>query len=416
VFFILLTFASALLLEGLGSALSVIGITKLFGFSPLIIALAIALDLGKVTAVSLLYSYYKQLSFLMKSYAFVAATVTMIITSAGASGYLSGKFQEAIIGTKEGEQKVQVLKEQQARYQERKKQIDDQIAKLPERTTVNQRLRLMNGFKVEQKTLDDKIASIDKELPDLQLKQIGTEAKAGPILYVAKAFDISVEQAVKYVILLIIFVFDPLAIFLIIAGNFLWAQRRISKLTPELESLPTKEPSPEENSMFDIDKSWPQSSQEQGAFDPAYDARGHERWQPSYEPIYTELQPTPQQGDPLPPVTGTWSEDFTFHAAEPLKVPELEPEVQELEGLLTEERRYVPSGVLSPIDVSTEHVPDAHQSDEFPTELKREEITRSSLGLIEPDPRTIVDARRVDKDPGRAKTLKSLPSKDRGSV
>ena len=187
-FFIILTFCAALFIEGLGSLVSVIGISALFGANPIIIALAVALDVGKIVVVSLLYTYWKELSKLMKTYALMAAAVTMVITSAGAAGYLSGEFQKSIMGTKEGELKVAVLKEQQAKYQTRKAQIDDQIAALPTKTTVNQRLRLMNGFKAEQKALDAKIAEIDKSLPELQVKQIGVEAKAGPIVSISKAF------------------------------------------------------------------------------------------------------------------------------------------------------------------------------------------------------------------------------------
>lgn len=224
--FSLITFLTAFLIEGLGTYVSVIGLSTLFGANPIIIALAIALDMGKLVVVSLLYKHWSKLGVLMKSYALVAATVTMIITSAGAAGYLSGEFQKAILGTQEVGLKVNVLKEQQAKYEERKRQIDAQIAALPERTSVNQRLRLMNGFKAEQQDLQNKIAAIDAELPKLQIEQIGVEAKAGPILYIAKAFNIPVESAVKWVILMIIFVFDPLAVFLIIAGNFLWEQRK----------------------------------------------------------------------------------------------------------------------------------------------------------------------------------------------
>lgn len=233
-FFILLTFAAALFIEGLGSLVSVIGISALFGANPIIIALAISLDVGKIVTVSFLYTHWKEMPKLMKGYALLAAAVTMIITSAGAAGYLSGEFQKAIQGSKEGELKVNVLKDQQAKYEERKKQIDDQIATLPPRTTVNQRLRLMNGFKAEQQRLDAQIQVIDKQLPELQITQIGTEAKAGPILAIAKAFKISVEEAVKWVIAAIIFVFDPLAIFLIIAGNYLWA-KRIVRIESEYE-------------------------------------------------------------------------------------------------------------------------------------------------------------------------------------
>lgn len=223
--FVLITFLTAFLIEGLGTIVSVIGLSTLFGANPIIISLAVALDMGKLVVVSLLYKHWKQMGVLMKGYALIAALVTMIITSAGAAGYLTGEFQKAIMGTQETSLKVNVLKEQQAKFEARKKQIDDQIANLPSNYSKS-RITLMKQFEAEQKELQSKIDNIDKQLPDLQLKQIGVEAKAGPILYISKAFEVPIEVAVKYVVLLIIFVFDPLAVFLIIAGNFLMEHRK----------------------------------------------------------------------------------------------------------------------------------------------------------------------------------------------
>ena len=188
--FVVLTFITAFLIEGLGTIVSVIGLSTLFGANAIIISLAVALDMGKLVVVSLLYKYWKKMGYVMKGYALIASLVTMLITSAGAAGYLTGEFQKAIIGTQETSLKVDVLKAQQAKYEERKKQIDDQIANLPEKTSVNQRIRMMKQFQDEQKALQAKIDEIDKKLPELQIAQIGVNAKAGPILYIAKAFDV----------------------------------------------------------------------------------------------------------------------------------------------------------------------------------------------------------------------------------
>ena len=412
-FFVLLTFFAALFIEGLGSLVSVIGISALFGANPIIIALAISLDVGKIVVVSLLYTYWSELSKLMKTYALTAAAVTMVITSAGAAGYLSAAFQTAIIGTKESELKVNVLKEQQAKYQERKKQIDDQIAKLPEKTTVSQRLRLMNGFKAEQKALDDKITAIDKELPDAQVKQIGVEAKAGPILYIAKAFDVSVEEAVKWVIAMIIFVFDPLAIFLIIAGNFLWARRKNELATkdfyrPEgngshVETLPEPQVDPV---TFNPAPSQPTEGQYREAADGSVEIFMDGRWQlltkqeevdfgPPIGVEFPNEEPRPREPEEplLPP--------------EPAPVPEPEPIPEQEKPLEPGRPTYVQTGLLSPVNVDLdiptnridlEHLPAIEQFDEplAPEPKKREEITRSSLGIVEPDPATIVDAGRLD--------------------
>lgn len=238
--FIALTFIAALLIEGLGTATSVIGLSALFGANPIIISLAIALDMGKIVVVSLLYKYWSTLGKIMKSYALIAAFITMVITSAGAGGYLMGEFQKAIIGSQEGSLRVDALKQEQQKLEARKKQIDDQIAAIPEKYSASQRIRLMNQFKAEQKQATDRLTEIDKELPTLQVNQLSVEAKAGPILTIAKSFDIPVEQAIKYVILMIIFVFDPLAVFLIIAGNFLIEQRKKTLET-------SKDPEPDDD-------------------------------------------------------------------------------------------------------------------------------------------------------------------------
>ena len=373
--FIILTFFAALFLEGLGSLVSVIGISALFGSNPIIILLAIALDIGKVVTISLLYTYWKELSRTMKAYAFIAAAVTMTITSAGAAGYLSGEFQKAIVGTKEGEIKVAVLKEQQAKYQERKKQIDDQIASLPTKTTVNQRLRLMNGFKAEQKQLDEKITQIDKDLPDMQIKQIGTEAKAGPIIAIAKAFAIPVEEAVMYVIAMIISVFDPLAVFLIIAGNFLLARwreerKRVVRVITEAPVSPQKPSEPEV----------------------------------AETPVVAET--------PEPVVEEIVVPEEVIVVPEAVSEPE-EPVVVVKEHVPEAGPQYFPTGLLRPVDVEApdnESTPDT--SNFIPLEVpqseplveagpiaddnqpSREQITRSSLGLVEPDPDTVVNAHR----------------------
>lgn len=227
--FAILTFLVAFSIEGLGTLVSVIGLSALFGANPIIIAFAIALDAGKLVVVSLLYKYWKKLNALMRSYALIAAMITMIITSAGAAGYLSGEFQKAMTGSAEGGVKVAALQKEQAKLEDRKKQIDRQIENIPEKYSARQRTTAIAQFKEEQQQVTKRLTEIDKELPELQTKQISVEAKAGPILAIAKSFNITPEEAVKWVILVIILVFDPLAVFLIVAGNFLYEKHREEK-------------------------------------------------------------------------------------------------------------------------------------------------------------------------------------------
>ena len=72
-FFAILTLITALIIEGLGTLVSVIGLSALFGANPLIIAIAIALDLGKVIVVNLLYGHWAKLAVGMRAYAICTA-------------------------------------------------------------------------------------------------------------------------------------------------------------------------------------------------------------------------------------------------------------------------------------------------------------------------------------------------------
>lgn len=221
---ILLTFASAFLIEGLGTWISIVGLSSLFSADPIIIALAAALDVGKVVTVSFLYKRWTTVPWLLRAYLILATAVLMIITSAGAFGYLSAAFQGAIQDTKQQQILVAAFVEEKAKLEARKKEIDAQIANLPA-NVVQGRQKLMAAFKVEADRINRRLRQLDVELPRLRVEEIAIHTHAGPIVYVSQAFDVSLEQAVKYVILVIIFVFDPLAIALLVAGNFLWEAR-----------------------------------------------------------------------------------------------------------------------------------------------------------------------------------------------
>ena len=224
--FIVLVMLTALFIEGIGTYISILGLAALFAGSPVVITMAVALDVGKVVAVTFVYKNWSKINLLMKSYMTTAAAVLMLITSAGVFGYLSGEFQKAISGNNQQNISITALTEEQARLQKRKEQIDGQIAAVPANYTSAQRNRLINQFKQEQRQVTNRIAEIDKELPQLKIQNIGQSVKIGPILYVAEAFNTTPEQAVKWVILVIIFVFDPLAIALLLAGNYLIESRK----------------------------------------------------------------------------------------------------------------------------------------------------------------------------------------------
>lgn len=251
--FALLVLAAAFLIEGIGTYVSVVGLSSLFAANPVIILLAVSLDIGKVVAVSFLYKYWSKIGWLMKSYMSVAALVLMLITSSGAFGYLSGEFQKAIADTSTGAVITASLTEEQGRLQKRKEDIDKQISQLKD-DNVGGRTRLMRSFGPEIKRINDRLADIDKELPKLKVEAIKKNVEVGPIIYIADAFNTTPEKAVKWVILLIIFVFDPLAISLLLAGNYLIELRKQEKKQELLDEKLDKFELEKHSGEFPVDK------------------------------------------------------------------------------------------------------------------------------------------------------------------
>jgi hypothetical protein len=231
--FIILVFLSAFLLESIGTVISVLGLISLFGYNELIIALAVCFDVAKLTTVSFLYHEWKLMSNLMKLYLTLASLVLMLITSAGASGYLASQFQKAILPTKAIAVKVEALTSEKQKLELRKTEIDTQITNLPA-DFVRGRTKLLASFKAELDTLNSRIVELDKELPALQIDAIDKNAHAGPITYIASTFDTTPEQSMGIIIGLIIFVFDPLAVVLVLAGNYLVRKRPKRKRKEDL--------------------------------------------------------------------------------------------------------------------------------------------------------------------------------------
>lgn len=241
-FFILLTFLAALCLESIGTIVSIQGLCLLFGIEPLIIALAIAFDFGKIVGVSILYKEWNELPKQLKYYMVAASIVLMTITSAGGAGYLSAASQKALLPTKSLQVKIDALIQEKEKLESRKKDIDNQITNLPA-DMVKGRTKLIANFKEELSRVNNRIVALDQELPLAQVELIEKSSHAGPITYIAEATHTTAEQAMGVIIGLIIFVFDPLAIALILSGNYLIEKRnkKIQTITTEIFELPAQD-------------------------------------------------------------------------------------------------------------------------------------------------------------------------------
>lgn len=236
------TLITALAIAGVAAWFSIEGLMAIFSASALPIAImAGSLEIGKLVAASWLYRYWADTKLLMKAYMTLAVVTLMIITSMGIFGYLSkAHLDQAAEG---GNNTLQINRLEQQITREEKAIADAEvvIAQLDQsvQTLMNyDRVRGKDGAiavrqsQAEERAqlksvIDNALTNINKlqdELLPLNAQQIQVELKVGPLKYVAELIygesneDI-LDKAVRLFILLLVFVFDPLAIVMVIAAN-----------------------------------------------------------------------------------------------------------------------------------------------------------------------------------------------------
>lgn len=221
--FIAILIIAATAIAGSAAFFSVYGLAFTFsGTFWSVVVMGASLELGKLVAASYLYRYWTQTHLALKVYLMTGVLALMVLTSTGIFGYLSTGYQADVLPLKQAQEQVKILEEEKVRLLDRKKQIDTQIAQLPT-NSVKGRTQLMKGFKDEQVSVTNRLTELDKESLAFKQKLIQTEAHIGPITYIATAFGLDSDNATKYLIYLIIFAFDPMAVALTLAVNI--AQR-----------------------------------------------------------------------------------------------------------------------------------------------------------------------------------------------
>lgn len=256
---------SALSVSASAAFYSVSGLSKLFaGATFEVIIMASSLEVAKLVIASLLYQYWDKLNKLLKLYLTLATIILVLITSAGIYGFLSAAYQET--ATKSGivDKQVEVLQLKKDRFIEtrdylliEKKEIDLSISGLRDglsnnviqykdretgeiiTTTSSSTRRALQGQLESAITQRDnismKLEATTDSINTLDIKILDTESSAdlaselGPLKYLSELTDKPMNNIINILLLIIIFVFDPLAISLVIAANFAFNQLKRKK-------------------------------------------------------------------------------------------------------------------------------------------------------------------------------------------
>ena len=263
-FLTLLTFISAISISVIAAGYSIIGLATLFAgaFIP-IVAMGSALEVGKLVAASWLYHNWRSnIPRLLKTYLFLAIIILIFITSMGIFGFLSKAHLDQVKPTSGNNIKIELIDKQIKNEQliiDRAEKTLDQLDRVME--VYIDRERVSKGLKERKKqeperielqtainNASDKIAELTNQKANLQLEQDKIEAEVGPIKYIAEMIygDQAKEMfdhAVRIVILILIFVFDPLAVLLLIAANISlnqWRMKRNLSKSNDQETLNKK--------------------------------------------------------------------------------------------------------------------------------------------------------------------------------
>ena len=214
---------AAFLIAGSAGFFSVFGLSKLFSGAALsVIIMAGSLEFGKLVTAAFLYRYWDKVSILQKFYLTVATIVLILITSGGIYGYLSNAYQGATVGFEKQSTKLLALEERLENLAEDKKflkeDLEFQLSELPDNYRTAKR-KLRESYNPQIQEVNQQVLDIKSEISDLELQLIDTGVDVGPAIYLAKVFKSDVDTVVSFFMLVLIFVFDPLAVMLVIAFN-----------------------------------------------------------------------------------------------------------------------------------------------------------------------------------------------------
>jgi len=240
---------------------SVFGISKLFsGGSWSIIGMAAMLELSKLVVVTFIHNHFKTLRLLFKTYLLSSTVVLMGITSIGVYGYLTNSYQETAKVIYKTQNEITILDQKKKLFEEQKIQLDKAVE------DKNNRLKSLDQIRVSQQTaytqqltqkrgtggLSKNIASVDKssenlnsdistltqksfalsdsiatiEQTKLTLNNETFSSELGPLLYLSRITGVPMDIVVNWFIIILVIVFDPLAVSLVIAANHLSSKEK----------------------------------------------------------------------------------------------------------------------------------------------------------------------------------------------
>lgn len=233
--FIIILFFSAFLLSAVAAYYSIVGLVAIFPTAVIpIVLMGVTLELSKLVCASWLYRNWKTAPAIIKYYFTVAVVILSFITSMGIFGFLSKAHIDQTLGGADTSIELKMLddqiKDEQRRIDNAQKSLTA-LDRLVDQSNITEAVRIRNLQRKERALLANEIntsaatiKTLNIEANPLRKETRRTVAEVGPIKYIAdllygESTEGTLEKAVRAVIILLVLVFDPLAIILLIAAN-----------------------------------------------------------------------------------------------------------------------------------------------------------------------------------------------------
>jgi hypothetical protein len=256
---------SALSISASAAFYSVTGLSMLFaGASTAVLIMASSLEVSKLVIASLLYQYWDTINKALRVYLTIATVILILLTSAGIYGYLSAAYQDTATKSTIVDQKIAALETKKKLYEQTRDNILKEKQSLTElRGTLSKGSttqytdkkgnlvvksnnasfkQIEAANKSDEKlsakldVVNDSIFSLETKMLEIKTTAVG-ESELGPLKYLSQLTGVAMDRIINWYILVIIFVFDPLAISLVIAANFAFAQLIRREETPIEEKV-----------------------------------------------------------------------------------------------------------------------------------------------------------------------------------
>ena len=265
--FTILVGLAALAVAGCAAFFSVTGLALLFSGASLAVAvMGTSLEIAKLISASYLHRFWKETNKLLRFYLLLGVLILVVITSAGIFGFLSNAYQATSLKSDVVSREIGVFQSKITQNEQQIAQLNSQMGNLQQNSgtllgsgKVNNRLirsidnrdRQITKLSNKMGVLNDSIAVWNIKINQIKNNNLDLEREIGGFKFIAEAFALPINSVVKFFIFLLIFVFDPMAVTLIIAFNTALQEDRKKKPKKVVEEKKTDIDTEEDTDTYD---------------------------------------------------------------------------------------------------------------------------------------------------------------------